>query len=506
MSSMSQRPGGDGERQIAKICGADIELGNFITGDSRLRTPREAAESLLAEFEGVPGRAPILLDLFGNWRSDDPQDRGRLFLPGNGGCVYIDLDHLELCLPEVSNAYDHLACWHAMLRLARRALVRANQRLNRGRVRVLVNNSDGLGASYGSHLDVLMTRRAWDAMFGGKLQYLLFLGAWQASAIVFAGQGKVGSENSDGPVAFQISQRADFIETLAGPQTTFRRPLVNTRDEPLCAGSADLARLHVICFDSTLCHAAHLLTVGGLQIILSMIEAEDLSAALLLDDPVGAIRRWSRDPGLEHRERLVSGGRVTAVEHQQMFVEHARRFVDRGACEGVVPRARELLALWEDTIGALAAEDWPRLTGRLDWVLKQAILSSVLDGQPGLSWASPEIKHLDHVFSSLDADEGLFWAYDHAGAVEQFVSDAVIDRFIDEPPSDTRAWLRTRLLRHAGADAISGVDWDAVHLRETRGRWSTSRRIDLADPRVGRDAADLDLRVADATGVSHETS
>ena len=48
------------------------------------------------------------------------QDWGRRFLTSNGGCVYIDLNHLELCLPEVLSAADFVAAWHAMLLVARR--------------------------------------------------------------------------------------------------------------------------------------------------------------------------------------------------------------------------------------------------------------------------------------------------------------------------------------------------------------------------------------------------
>jgi proteasome accessory factor A len=82
---------------------------------------------------------------------------------------------------------------------------------------------------------------------------------------VLTGQGKVGSENDTPGVDYQIAQRADFIETLTGIQTTYRRPLINTRDEALCGAAAweppdaaveardRLARLHVICCDSTLC-------------------------------------------------------------------------------------------------------------------------------------------------------------------------------------------------------------------------------------------------------------
>ena len=86
------------------------------------------------------------------------EDWGRRYLAGNGGCAYIDLDHLELCLPETTNAYDFLACWQAMLRIASAAQQKASQRLPDGQsLHVLLNNSDAQSHSYGSHLNVLLS-------------------------------------------------------------------------------------------------------------------------------------------------------------------------------------------------------------------------------------------------------------------------------------------------------------------------------------------------------------
>src|SRR5213593_686585 len=113
-------------RSLPKLCGADIELGNFIVGADRTGgTGAEASRALLREIEGVVGSWRCEQRVFasgGVVYRDEPQDWGRKFLPCNGGCVYVDLDHLELCLPEVLSAYDHVACWHAMLRIARAAL------------------------------------------------------------------------------------------------------------------------------------------------------------------------------------------------------------------------------------------------------------------------------------------------------------------------------------------------------------------------------------------------
>ncbi len=499
--------------RLPKLCGADIELGNFVLGlRSKRGTGSEASRLLLGEIDGLPRlerfrgepcdcaacrrahESSELGDTIGrNSRGNggaqgvvNPQDWGRKYLASNGGCAYIDLDHLELCLPEVLSAYDHVACWHAMLRITRGALDSANEKLPSGKkVQVLVNNSDGQGNSYGSHLDFLITRRAWDNIFRRKIHYMLYLAAFQASSIVYTGQGKAGSENAAPDVSFQLSARADFFERLVGAQTTHNRPIVNSRDEPLCGDGAagEMARLHVIFFDNTLCHVASLLKVGVMQIVLAMIEAEQVNIELLLDDPIDALMRWSHDPTLQARAAMTTGEELTAVELQLRFLEEAKQFVASGGCDGVVPRAGEILALWEDTLVKLQAGDFASLAPRLDWVLKLSVLQQVLDQNPELTWSSPEIKHLDHLYSSLDPSEGLYWAYESGGLVERMVTDEQIERFTVSPPEDTRAWTRAMLLRWAGPDGVDDVDWDSIRFKTGYERYRTAyRRLELASP------------------------
>lgn len=493
------------KNQLPKLCGADIELGNFIIGrDSAHGTGDEASRALLAEIDGLPlprryptndGYASIDYGSGYGYSNQgyghNRQDWGRKYLKTNGGCVYIDLDHLELCLPEVVSAYDHVAAWHAMLRIARRALVTANKKLPSGQtIQVLVNNSDGQGHSYGSHLDFLITARAWEDIFHRKLHPLLFLAAFQASSIVFTGQGKVGAENGRPSVEFQLSQRADFMETLVGEQTTFRRPVVNSRDEALCGrawGSRHtfkgMARLHVIFFDNTLCHVASLLKVGVMQIMLSMIEAERVHRNLILDDPLNALMLWSRDPALRYRSRMASGTELTAVELQLLFLEEARKFAEEGGCDGMVPQAARILDLWEDTLVKLKAGDLPALAPRLDWVLKLEMLQRTMRQRPELSWSSPQIKHLDHIYSSLDISNGLYWAYERAGLVERIVNEDCIERFTREPPEDTRAWTRAMLLRKADPVEVEEVNWDSMRFHETdSGYRARHRTLELSNP------------------------
>ncbi|MBD3163168.1 MAG: hypothetical protein GF328_13785 [Candidatus Latescibacteria bacterium] len=521
---------------LPKLCGSDVELGNFILGieDARvLDTCQEASRALLREIDGLP----LWTGAFGwyaapahdssradtRWTGDLPRsgsssvepgrvvawpttsvtvaggsdisrDWGRRYLPGNGGCAYIDLNHLELCIPEVLSARAYVAHWHAMLRIARRAQARAQERLPEGqRLQVLVNNTDGKGHAYGSHLNFLIARKTWEDLFHRKLQHLLTLAAYQVSSIVFTGAGKVGAENGHDWADFQIAQRADFFERLTSVETTFNRGIVNARDEALCGsrwGARDvdppadsMARLHVIFYDNTLAHVSSFLKVGVMQIVLAMLEQGRLDRRFTLDDPLAALHAWSRDPSLTARARLESGGETTAVELQLRFFEAAREFVEAGGCDGTVPEAGTILALWGDTLEKLGRRDYGALAPRLDWCMKYLILQRAFQQRSDLDWESPVAKHLDHSYSSLDPEDGIYWSLERSDGFERIVDDAAIDRAMVEPPADTRAWTRATLLRLADPESIDEVDWDLIRFRFWDSQFGTIRRtVRMSDP------------------------
>ncbi len=493
---------------LEKTIGFDAELGNAIEGaDGPVGTGPEAARALLAEIPGVMASRAGYGGSYGSYGTAygtshgdgyrpggygggsggsyaNPQDQDRRFLSENGGCAYIDLGHLELATPEVSSAFDHVASWHAMLRIARRALDDANRGRPPGRrVRAFVNNSDGHGNSYGSHLSLRLTRQAWENLFERRLHYLVWLAGFQVSSVVWSGQGKVGSENGAPDATYQLAQRADFFEQLMGPQTTWARPIVNSRDEPLEGrGSLRAARLHVIFFDNALSPLACLLRAGTMQILLAMLEAEAVESGWLLEDPLVALRAFSRDPGLAACARGCDGRRVTAVELQRLYFERARHFVLRGGCEGTVPRAEEILKRWDETLTLLERRDFQALSRRLDWALKLSVIERARSGRPGMGWNHPALKHLDLLYGSLDREEGIYLGFEREGLVERVVGEEDVHRFEREPPEDTRAWTRAMLLRRHGWE-IEEVDWDVIRVRVGReGTGSRPRTLDLSDP------------------------
>lgn len=481
---------------VPKLIGGDTELGNFILGSEGTsgKSDYDASRRLLREVEGLPGRSTGSSYYWAGatYSGYHSQDWGRKYLPSNGGCIYIDLNHLELATPEVLSARDYQAVWMAMLRIARDAQVTASQELSPGqRLVVLANNSDRQGNSYGAHQSFLMSRSAWDEMMTTRMiPSLFYLMAYQVSSIVFTGQGKVGSENGEPDVPYQISQRADFIEALIGEQTTFNRPIVNTRDEPLCGPHSRTAsplpgdryaRLHVIFYDANLAPVATFLKVGVMQLILTMIEAGYVDESLILDNPLAALHQWSRDPDLLTAAPLLSGEKLKAVELQLKFLEQARAFDSKHGFSEFVPESDLILDLWEDTLEKLRSRDFDSLGSRLDWVTKRALLDQTLSEHPGLEWNSAEITYLDQTYASIDPTDSLFYSLYDANFFEPVASEAEIANFVTNPPENTRAWTRAMLLRSAGPKRVADVDWDCIKLKRKRGH-RRKNHIHLADP------------------------
>jgi proteasome accessory factor A len=459
-----------------KILGCDFELANSLErggrGDGNVS---EAAKLLLDEIRGYPRER--------GW-GGSYLEWGRRFLEGNGGSAYIDSDHLEINLPEHARAEDHAAVLHAGLRIARDAQTAAQAKLGRGRISVLAAVSDG-HQSWGHHLNVMVGRQLFDDLFTRKPHLLGFFGTHLATAAVFAGHGHVGPSNKRPACDYQLSQRADWFEELVGHQTTHQRPLLNLRDE--AHAGRGLARMHIIAFDNVLCPVANLLKAGTTQLVLAMAEAGWADPAAQLDDPLAAFAEVSRDLTLRKPLPLAGRGRHnTAVEVQRRLADLAGEFVASGECGDSVPGADAIVALWRETLDRLARRDLDALAGRCDWVLKYLLLDR-FRGRRGLSWASPDMKCLDLLFSSLDPQEGLFWQMAAAGQVENMPAAETVERFVAEPPDDTRAYLRAHALRRFG-EHVASLNWDRIRFRLPTDRyWWSETVLAMPDPsRLGR--------------------
>lgn len=450
-------------KMVPKICGGDYEVANFIendptgTGDA----PR-AAKLLLAEFAGVPWVNPTYwASIFAKTKKtmEIETDRGRVFLPGNSGCAYIDLDHLELAMPEVRSCLDHEAAMRAMVMLAREAMNKANAKLalvGDERIRVRLNNTDGQGNSFGTHLDLMVHRDAFRRMISGGTISRFFASFCAATTVL--GQGKVGSENERAPVSYQWSQRADFFSStrMTGEDTQAPNRVVwNTRDESHCE-DRELARLHCIFYDHVFCLGAPL-KVWLLQVAAAMEEARVTPVDLTLAAPLAAVVHWSHDLGLRHKARLLAENRsVTSAEWLSMFLDRVENFLPM--LEGIVPESARMFGIARNIADLLRARDYAALSSKLDAFVKLAIVQQTKKAH-GLEWDAPPLKVIDQVYASLDQDEGIIWQLEAAGAVESLLDHERVKHFMSHPPADTRASIRSKLLRLIDPADIRRVDW-----------------------------------------------
>ena len=123
---------------------------------------------------------------------------------------------------------------------------------------------------------------------------------------VVCGAGRVGIGQDGREHGFQISQRADYFEVEVGLETTLKRPIINTRDEPH-ADPEKYRRLHVIIGDANLAEISTYLKVGTTSLVLAMIEDRFIGGDLAVEQPVRALRDVSHDPTLKHLLTLADG-------------------------------------------------------------------------------------------------------------------------------------------------------------------------------------------------------
>lgn len=216
------------------------------------------------------------------------------------------------------------------------------------------NNSDGKGNSYGCHENYLLAR---DLSFA-KMAALIT--THFVTRQVFCGAGKVGCEFEEmqhNSVAYQISQRADFFEEEVGLETTLKRPIINTRDEPHC-DPLKYRRLHVIVGDANMSEVATFLKLGTTAILLAMIEDNQMPEDLLLGNPVPAIRQVSHDPLLRQTILLENGMRMSALEIQQELCLRAEKYAKKFGLDAVGQEQGEtILRRWREVIEGLQRSD-----------------------------------------------------------------------------------------------------------------------------------------------------
>jgi proteasome accessory factor PafA2 len=468
---------------IPKVCGIETEYGIVVRGGDN--NPVSASSLLINAYVNA-GARKVGWDFEDESPANDARglELDRMFVPEietslvnavlpNGARYYVDHAHPEISIPEVTDASEAVRWDRAADEIVRASMARANEVLGDGAEMVVYkNNSDGKGNSYGCHENYLMSR---DTPFGRIVSQIT---PHFVTRQVFCGAGKVGCEQpgrEPGDVPFQLSQRADFFEEEVGLETTLKRPIVNTRDEPHCDPQR-YRRLHVIVGDANMSEVATYLKVGTTAIVLAMIEDDAVGDDLTLANPVPAIRQVSHDPSLRATVLLRDGRRVTALEVQWGLLERARKY-ERSHGLGPVGEAvgADVLERWEAVLTGLE-RDPASVATQVDWVAKRRLVDGFRD-RHGLAADSAKLKAIDLQYhdlrpgSSLAARVGLDTIVDPADAFAAMT----------EPPTTTRAYFRGRCLQKY-PEQIVAANWDSLVFDIGR---DPLRRVPMMEPLRG---------------------
>ena len=453
---------------VRRVQGSEVEYGIAVTGQPHAN-PMVASTHVVNSYaaaHGLTRRARWdfeeenpLRDARGFDLSRDAADPSQLtdedlglanIILSNGARLYVDHAHPEYSTPEVTNPRDVVLWDKAGEQVMAEAARRAARIPGNPAIQLYKNNTDGKGASYGSHENYLMDRKTpFIEIIRGLIPFFV-------TRQVFAGSGKVGIGTEGRTQGFQLSQRADFFEVEVGLETTLKRPIINTRDEPH-ADADKYRRLHVIIGDANLAELSTYLKVGTTSLVLAMIEARALPGDLSLEEPVEALQAISHDPSLTHTVRLRDGRRMTGIDVQWLYLEQAQKFVETQGEDD--EQTRDVLHRWAEVLDDLSVDPM-RCADRLDWPAKLRLLEGYR-ARDGLSWGDSRLHLVDLQYSDVRPEKGLYNRLVARGSMQRMLTDDEVTRAMTSPPSDTRAFFRGECVRRYPAQ-VAAASWDSV--------------------------------------------
>ena len=456
---------------VNKICGIETEFGivhrgvdesNPITASSLL------INAFLADREPAGPKAPAKV----GWDFEDetPAKDARGFSPlgalapevethlvnavlTNGARYYVDHAHPELSTPECADALSVVLYDRAAELILQRSMAAADSVLPEGEDLVVYkNNSDGKGNSYGCHENYLMDRAT---PFGRIVTHAT---AHFITRQIYTGAGKVGVEAAgltSNDVPYQITQRADFFEEEVGLETTLKRPIINTRDEPH-ADAQRYRRLHVIVGDANMSQISTFLKVGTTALVLAMVEDDYLPREFVFQAPVQAMHQVSYDLELNRPLALADGTTITALETQWELLDRGKKYADEHGLAVVgAATGEDLLRRWEATLTALETDPMS-LASELDWVAKYRLLEGLRE-RHGLEWSDPRLRALDLQYHDLRPERSVA----AKAGLRTLVDDIDAAQAMSEPPRETRAYFRGKCLQRWSADIVA-ANWDSL--------------------------------------------
>ncbi|GJL78535.1 MAG: proteasome accessory factor PafA2 [Nitrospinaceae bacterium] len=371
----------------------------------------------------------------------------------NGARFYNDHTHPEYTTPECNSVFQLVTHDLAGERIVAECARLRNQDLGQNVVQLFKNNTDYSGHSYGTHDNFLIPRNLpFDDWVCGLVAFLV-------TRQLYAGAGKVGSENRKGPEfsGLQLSQRSDFIESLLSIETMTQRPIINTRDEPH-AVKEKYRRLHLILGDANMSAYATALRVGTTRLVLSLVGEQKLPHPPELGDPVQDVKRVSLDKTGKGLLKTVSGQTITPLEIQNFYLDAVE-----GNYKGRCKETDWIIHEWRRTLHEL--ENSPeKLSDRIDWAIKEKLFTQFLEEEK-IGWDDPWLKSLDLEYHNLDPDRGLYRGLEQDENVLKLFAEEDVTQAVRQPPDGTRAMIRGLVVQNE-LDNIEKIHWTGVEFKQ----------------------------------------
>lgn len=211
-------------------------------------------------------------------------------------------------------------------------------------------------------------------------------------------------------------------------------------------------RLQLGLSDANLCDVAELLKVGTTALVLDLVEAGQLDDAPIPADPVAALHAIVRDPTLRQAIALRGGGHATALQLQRFYQRRAAQWLAQ--TDTISIDAHGIVTRWGWVLDRLE-DDPDALFGHLDWITKAQLLDEASDLEPDAR------KKIDLRYHELGS--GYHAWLEEAGLCQRLVADTEVERATRQPPPDTPAHQRGRLVRSLSeAGTAATISWSTV--------------------------------------------
>jgi len=431
------------------------------------------------------------------------------FLP-NGMRVYLENDFIpEVSTPECKTAKDTVIYDKAAEKILNAVIESLSSKVGK-KIKIFKNNSDGFGNSYACHENYSLTPKTFLKLIDyTKSNLNLIQAVWITFVVsrqIMVGAGKIGVENSNRQDnIYQISQRADFFETLLSIATTRNRPLINTRDVPY-ANPSKYRRFHVIIGDSNMSELSDYLKTGTAAIVLSMLEdnyvfyynnhTSPIMMLPVLSKPLKALKQISRDLSYKLSVDLNNNSSDTAIGIQEKFCDVANEwykvYKDNYDANTDI---ENVLKLWRQTLDLLKT-DPDSLNDRLDYRIKLSLFESYLKkyksswdkvlttmvktkGPKGEILEVPILERLKNIDLSYHdiSPRGIYNQLVSKGKIKRILTDDEIDSALFTPPKDTRAYIRGKSLSKFSSE-IENCNWQYIYIKDKE---DSKLKIDLDD-------------------------